>query len=296
LLGAFAFIQPNAIERVRLLVSSVLTGGARSHGDWSGRGRPGEWVLYGTIGQNPALSHFFQPTSVRIFGDRVAYRARYALPANTTEREKPNFQGAYEDVTNVIDCKKSATAMAERSVHNSAGEVISQFKWGNPESLDLAIGQAIPPGSMLAMGQYIMCNRELRTPLLSKENLLKSMKYLVRTAAGNGDIFYGPAKAISNSAYSIELVTAIKFDTDRPFSELFQGAVVGLPRSYRVRADRLQVNCAQRKVQDLKFEFYDSANNWLSLTTPTPVQPIDVAQGTPFESLLNVVCGKGEAN
>lgn len=296
LLGVFAFVQPNVIERVRLLASSMMTGGTRSDDAWSGRGRPGEWVLYGTIGQKPALSHFFQPTSVRIFGDRVVYRARYALPENTTAREKANFQGAHEDVTNVIDCKKSITAMAERIVYSSARQVISQFKWGDPESLDLAIGQTIPPGSMLAMGQYIMCNEELRTQLLSKENIVKNMKHLVRTAAGHGDIFYGPTKAISNSAYPIELVTAIRFDTDRPFTELFPGTVVGLPRSYRIRADRLQLNCVDRKVQDLKIELYDSENNWLSLTTPTPVRPIDVAQGSPFETLLNVVCGVPEPN
>lgn len=298
LLSVFAFVQvpggPNAIERIRLLVSSVMTGSTRSDDGWSGRGRPGEWVLYGTIGQKPALSHFFRPASVRLFGDRVAYTARYALSANTTGKEKANFQGSYEDVTNVIDCKKSATAMAERIVYDSSREIISRFKWGDPEFLDLAIGQTIPLGSMLATGQYIMCNEGLRTQLLSKENLLKNMKYLVRTATGNGDIFYGPTKTILNSAYPIELTTVIKFDSDRPFTELFQGTVVGLPRSFRTRADRLQLSCVDRKVQDLKFEYYDSEDNWLSLTAPNPIEPIDVAQGSPFESLLNVICGAPE--
>ena len=89
---------------------------------------------------------------------------------------------------------------------------------------------------MLALGQYIMCNEELRTPLLSKANLLKDMKFLIRTANGNGDIFYGPTKAISNSAYPIELVTCRSvFDMDRPFTDLFQGTAVGLPRSFRTR-------------------------------------------------------------
>ncbi|MBX9778224.1 MAG: toll/interleukin-1 receptor domain-containing protein [Xanthobacteraceae bacterium] len=295
LLGVWAFVQPGAIERVRQLVASLPTGGT-SPEVWSGRGRPGEWVLYGTIGQGPALSHYFQPASIRFFGDRVAYRARYALLASVTENKKANSQGDYEDVTNVIDCKNSTTAMADRTVYSSAGAVISQSKWGTPEFLDLAIGQAIPPGSMLAIGQYIMCSEDMRTPLLSKQNLVKNMKYLVRTSAGNGDIFHGATKAISDPTYPIELVTAIRFDADRPFTELFQGTVVGLPRNYRTRADRLQLNCADKKIQDVKFEFYDADDHWLSLTTPIPVQPIDVVPGTPFEALLNVACAKREKN
>jgi hypothetical protein len=294
LLGVFAFFQPGAIERVRLLVSSLLTGSTRPDDTWSGHGKPGEWVLYGSVGQKPALAHFFQPASVRVFGDRVAYKTRYVLPDNA--KEKTKFQGAYEDITNIIDCNKSITAMADKAVYNSAGEIISQFRWGDPDTLDLAIGQAIPPGSMLAIGQHMMCSEELRTPLLSRANLIGNMKYLVRTAAGNGDIFYGPTKTLSNSAHRIELVTRILFDADRSFGELFQGPVVGLPRSYRARADLLHLDCTDRKIEDVKFEFYDSDNNWRSVTTPIPVQPIDAAQGSPFETLLNVVCGKRKSN
>ena len=79
----------NAIERARLLVSSMLTGSTRSDDAWSGRGRPGEWVLYGTIGQKPALSHFFQPASVRtLWRSRRLQRALCAVCWRAQRRKR----------------------------------------------------------------------------------------------------------------------------------------------------------------------------------------------------------------
>jgi hypothetical protein len=271
------------VERIRSLIPSTVPGSTRQDDIWSGK--PGEWVMYEFVAVGEAnLAHQFKPASVRIFGDRVAYEARNAMPpANAA-------QGVYETVINVIDCKKSVSALAERTRYNSQQESISHFKWGEPESLDLSIGGPIMPNSILAVAERMLCSEEMRAPLLPKGNV--NMKFLSRTASGDGDISHGPAKTISNSDYKAELVTSIKLDADHPFAELFPGKnIIGLPRSFRTQADRLRLNCAERKAQIVKTERYDSENNLSQIAVLLSVRPVAVAQGTPLALILGNVCG-----
>ncbi len=296
LLIVFAFAQSigfsNAIERIRFLLFSAMSASKNVNEVWGSKA--GEWVMYESatpvIGE-PSVSHYFKPLSVKIIGDRVAYEARYPL-ANAVAIDRPFAQGVYETVTNVIDCKRSIVGIAEKAVYNKANEAISNFKWGEPESLDLSVGVSIAPGSIFAAGQHIICNEQIRTPLLQNVKLPASdMKLLSRTPLGDGDIFYGPARNISNSTY--ELTSVIKSDIDHSLTELFPTAmtVVGLPSSFRVRSDLLQLSCTDRKIRDLKFELYDSQNNWLYISAPITVAPITATQGSPFDSLVAAVCG-----
>src|SRR5947209_5265636 len=145
--------------------------------------------------------------------------------------------------------------MAERTVYNSAKEAISNFKWGDPVVLNLSIGGSIASGSIINVAQHMLCNSQLRMPLLLNNSNLKS---LGRTAQGDGDVFYGPAKSISDATYELKIM--IKMDVDHPFTELYPSGttIVGLPRSFRYRADLIQLTCTDRKILDLKWEHYDS--------------------------------------
>jgi hypothetical protein len=272
------------VERIRSLIPSTVPGSTKQDDIWSGQ--PGEWVVYefGAAGETN-LAHQFKPASVRILGDRIIYEARAAMaPADAA-------QGVYQTVINVIDCKKSVAAMAERTRYNSQQESISHFKWGEPESLDLSIGGSIAPNSINAVAERMLCDEEMRAPLLPKGNA--NMKYLSRAVNGDGDISYGPAKTTSNSDYKVELTTRIKFDTDHPLAELFPGkTIIGLPRSgFRTQADRLQLNCVERKVQNPKTEFYDSKNNLTHLVVRLSAQPFPAARGTPLAGILDSACG-----
>jgi hypothetical protein len=298
LLIGFAIIQTsglyNAIEHIRFPISSVVSENKKPDDIWGGN--PGEWVMYEyttPVAGQPSASHQFRPSSVKIIGDRVTYEARYpVISANATATEKSNTQPLYEVVVQVIDCKKSVTAMAERTVYNSAKEVISNFKWGNPSSFDLSIGGPIPPGSVINVAQHMFCNEQMRTLLLLNERIPnRDVKSLGRTARGDGDIFYGPAKSISNATY--ELKVMIKNDVDHPFTELFTSniTIVGLPRSFRYRADLLQLTCTDRKIRDLKWEHYDSKYNLTYVALPLNPMPVAAAQGSPFDLLLATICG-----
>jgi hypothetical protein len=302
LLAAFISISNlkgrGAIDTLRLAFFRTPPTDSALNAIW--RDTPGEWVMYeystpqGT--KNASLAQYFKPGSVKIYGDRIVFESRYPLlPAPTAPPDKIATQGSYEIVTNVVDCKTSMQAMAKKTSYNSLHEKISDYTWGDPESLNISIGTTINAGSILDVARNIMCHEPLRTPLLQKGQILReSMKFLMRSADGTGDVLYGTATQISNSDYSYELIASIKFDTDRAFTELLTNAtnIIGLPRPYRIRADRLQFNCKDRTVQNHKTEHYDYELNLLHIFAPISLQqPISPNQGTAFDLMLNAVCG-----
>jgi hypothetical protein len=58
----------------------------------------------------PSITHYFKPESVKQFGDRIAFGVRVPLPAGA-EKDTPITQGTYEGATNVVDCTKLAGIM-----------------------------------------------------------------------------------------------------------------------------------------------------------------------------------------
>jgi hypothetical protein len=295
LLAVSVLAQPsrfiNAVELIRLSLFPQRSESATQNGIWSAQ--PGDWVLYGYT--DKLIGYFFQPSSVKTFADAVVYTARFPLKSTSTTMpaEKTLPQPAYEDDRTVLDCKKSLAAIVERTVYNQSGEIISHFKLGDPGSLDLSTGAPINSGSILATAQLIMCDKQLQTPLLSKQQMSETnLSYLSPTLNGNADIFYGPTKPVSNADYQFELLTVLKFQDDHAFSEIFSGNnVLGLQPSYRSLAQTLQLYCKDRKVQAPKMEYYDAEGNRASLVVPIPLKPVDVIANSPFDSLLKIACG-----
>ncbi len=290
LLGlAQAYGFSHALERIRLILFSQTSKTAKQNDIWSSS--PGEWVFYSFDLQPVAF--YFKPSSVQTFGDKVAYIGRFPFkPSNTSAPPQKTSQGAYEDDRTVTDCKKSISLLTERTIYNKSGEIISHFKWAEPDSLDLSVGEPIKPGSILSTAERILCDDQLRTPL-SQQVANTKLSYLTNTVNGDGDIFYGPTKRISESGYQIESLFVVKFREDHGFADLFPGAtIVGLPLSYRTMAEPLQLNCMDRKVQAPKMEYFDQENNLTYLAVPMPVvQPIDVKERSSYGSLLDVICG-----
>jgi hypothetical protein len=225
---------------------------------------------------------------------RVAYEERYAVQQNTDAQgaSQLNRQAIFEDVLNVIDCKKSIAAMAERTAYGTSGEIIARFKWGEPESLDLAIGSSIAPGSMRATAQHLFCSGERRLPLLPKgRDPTAGLKYLGRTQTGDGDIFYDSPILIANPPYQFESLLVVKYDTDHRLQELIPGTVSGITGNFRTRADRIQLSCMEKRFQNLKWEHYDAQMNLTYVMAPISPPTIDVVRGSPIFALLSALCG-----
>jgi TIR domain len=212
------------------------------------KSRPGEWVMYAF--DNKPVAYFIKPSSLKVFGDRVAYTGRYPLHGNVSgASSQSTSQGIYEDQTGVLDCKKSVYVMAERTVYNSAGEIIFHFKYAEPESLDMSNGLTISPGTILTLAQRLLCDEKLRSLLLSRGQFSNiHLSYLANSSDGDGDVFYGPVKSTSNLAYPFEVLLVIKKNGDHDFAAEFPGQNIrGRPSSFHTFAETLQMNCTEKR-------------------------------------------------
>ena len=235
----------NLLERTRSLVSStgVSTepGTMAQNGIW--KSRPGEWIMYG-VDAIP-VAYFLNPSSVKIFGDSVAYTARYPLHSGGSGQS----EGVYQDEVDVLDCKKSVFGEAERTIYNISGETIFHLKSGEPESLDLSNGQPIPSTSMLAIAEHILCDEGLRALVRLKSRLKDvHLSYLSNAQDGDGNLYYGPIKPSSNPAYPIQTLFVSKRSRNHTFTDMFPGQNVrGLPSGYQTIVANIQISCTEKK-------------------------------------------------
>ena len=281
--------------RIQLLLFAKNEASPTQKGIWTSSG---EWALFAI--NNQSTPYYFQPSSVSPLGDTVIYTTRFPMrsanPSGPTDKVFP--QPAYEDGVTVLDCKRAMFALTERTVYNSSGETISHFKYGDPQSL-IVTGQPIGPGSILSIAHKIVCDETLRTPILAKGQLANlKLSYLSVSPNGDGDIYYGPTKEISDSGYRYRLLTVLKYHQDHRFEELFpqNKDPFGLPASYRYFAQYLELNCTERKVQSVKIDNFDSDGNLIYVNAPLVVQPFAVNEGSPFALLLNLACGAAIPN
>jgi hypothetical protein len=279
----------NALERVRLLLSPPMPATAMENDIW--KSSPGEWVMYAI--DNGPLAYYFSPGSVRSFGDKVVYTARFPVkPVSAAS------QSAYQDDRTLLDCKKSMSVLSERTIYDKSGETISHYKRGDPESLDLSNADTVKTGTILVIAEQIMCDEILRTPVLSKDQLTNmEFPYVATTQTGDGDIFHGPVKSISDPAFRIEVLFVAKFHEDHGFAELFSGQTVfGVPSGYRTFAEPIQLDCKNKKMKILKTDYFDRNNNWEYVFAPIGAPPFNVTEGSIFGALMNTVCGTPATN
>ncbi|MGA8613645.1 MAG: toll/interleukin-1 receptor domain-containing protein [Xanthobacteraceae bacterium] len=254
--------------------------------------KPGEWVMF-AVDKNP-IAYYYNPSYVKVFGTNVAYTARIPIKLTNPASGPSEQTAAYDDDELVIDCKRSLWAEAQITFYNKAGEVISHFHRADPETMDLSSsGQPIPAGSILSLAQHLLCDEQLRRPLLTKQQLSNNakMSYLTPTPDGAGDIFFGPPETDQDGKH-FETVTVIKFHENRGIAALFPGqSVLGLPSSFRTEVDRVQGDCIKRKYQNNKTEYFDLQNNLVSVTAPIELKWIDINESAPFGRLFDVACG-----
>ena len=253
--------------------------------------------MYGT--DKAPVAYFLNPSSVKVLGDRVAYTGRYPLHANVSGASSQSTgQGVYEDDTAILDCKKSVFLTTERTIYNNAGERIFHSKSGEPKSADLSNSAAIPTGSLLSVGQYLLCDEQLRTLLLSKAQLnTVHLSYLANAPDGDGNVLYGPIKQTSNPAYPIEVLFVDKKNGDHELAYLFPGQNVrGLPSDYRIAIQNTQINCAERKIFSPVFRYYDADDNLIYLNLQFPPQPLDVVKGSIIDAVVGIACGASALN
>lgn len=251
---------------------------------WSSK--PGEWVMF-ALDHTPA-AYYFSPSSVKMFGDNLVYSARFPLKIiNETE----NQTAVYRDDEAIVGCKTGKWAQAEVTYYNRAGEVASHFKRFDPLTADLSsVGQLLAPASIAAIAQHLLCDEQLRTPLLTRQQSIK-LSFLAPAAAGDGEIFYGAVEASADKNFPFTVLLVTKFQQDKALASDFPGqTILGLPPNYRTAASRVQINCADKKAKFVKTEDYDAENNLIYVVAPMSVQAEDINEGSPLTLLLDLVC------
>ena len=179
------------LDSIRAITSPQTSTIANSTDYWPIK--PGEWVLY-AVDQQP-IGYYFKPGALQVDGDRVTFTARYSSKdrlSNSPDKMTPS-QAAYEDDTTILDCKRSLSLLAEKTVYNKSGEIISHYKRMDLASPNFSAAPQIPSGSILAIGAHLFCDRQLRTPLASELAATK-LSFLSNTTNGEAEIFYGPPK------------------------------------------------------------------------------------------------------
>jgi hypothetical protein len=251
-----------------------------------------EWTMYEfSIDQTSKqkFAQFFKLSTLEQFGDKVAVMTRYPADPSKPLPGITFAEGDYGQDTIVIDCKSPAMAIAEKTLYAETGDVKYHFRWGDPKYLTNSMGMEIHPGSVAQTAQHILCNEELRTPLVSKSDLL-AMNFtpLATTADGRADMFYGPINFGTGSLYPNERTVVIKEHEDH---ELFPGqTVIGVPPSYRTIVEQAQVDCGDSKVSFAKQEYYDASNNLVSLSAPITLVQLNIVPSSPIGLLQRIVC------
>src|SRR6266568_8306649 len=149
---------------------------------------------------------------------------------------------------------------SETAIYNKSGERISHYKGGDPESLNFANANPIPPKSIMSLAQRIACNEQLRTPLLSqRQGKDDNLTYISNTPNGDGVVLYGRPKKISDPDYHSEILIVYRYHDDHDFGELFPNQTIrGLPQKFRTMAQSSRVNCTSKKAEPLKTEYFNA--------------------------------------
>jgi hypothetical protein len=257
-----------------------------------------EWTLFGV--NDAGKPQYLKIGSIRPYGDRVAFQARFLADPNAPLIGTTKFPvGTFGEHTIVIDCKQSIMAVADVKAVSPSGQILGAYKWAaDPELLNLSFGQAITPGQVAVFAKNIVCNDKLRTPLVDKEQL-SSMSFsdLASTTNGDGEIYYqtvqsdGVPKGQRDVIVVIQQITALKVaSVFGPALKLDEGVDLGTYKT-GVFWDRFQ--CQASKVSALKSEFYDESNELKLVSIADLSKELtwsEFADQSPYALLQRIVC------
>jgi hypothetical protein len=232
-------------------------------------------------------------SSVLQIGEKVAVQTRFPVdPLHPLAVDKTFADGDYDEDTLTLDCKTPRMLIAEQTIYGTAGDVKFHWKWGDPQFLDISNSKPFPINSVASVAQHILCDDELRTPLVSKSNLA-SMNFvsLATTSDGQGDMFYAPVNLGAGGSYPSEKTVIVKEHEDHGLADFFKGrSVLGLPSTYRTVVERVRLDCDQTSMTIEKFEYYDDSNNLIYFVAPISPATMHIQPNSPDDLLRHIAC------
>jgi uncharacterized caspase-like protein len=248
-----------------------------------------EWTLYELDGNG--FPHFMKLSSIKQIGARVAVEKRSLVDPAASGRKFP--EGSYSEALTVVDCTAPRIAAAESRISDPTGKVLYAYKWADPQFLDLSTGQSFGPGSIASSTQRIVCDEQMRTPLLGKEELA-AMKFtsLSSTASGDGDVSYALVQSDTAVNGIKEVNVIIKLHNEGEIT--FSSRPISHIPPYRSKGSRMRINCANGAMALTKSEYYSTSNELIYFDTHA-TELGDVQSNSPMGLLRHILCNANEA-
>ena len=258
-----------------------------------------EWTLFQVSDPNLKLPQYLKISSIRQFGDRVAFQQRALADPNSVIGTAKFPAGTYAEGATVIDCKQSILALADIQAVSPSGQKLGgYYKWADPEYLNLSVGITIKPGMVAETAKNIVCDEQLRTPLVSKKQLTAmSFSDLSSTPNGDGEIYYQAIQGDGIPQNQRDAIVIFAQTNDQKVANVFGTGVTQELGTFKtaVHWDRFQ--CQERKVSALKSEYYDTSNKLQYVFAADFSKEriwMEFSDGAPFAVLQRILCGSHE--
>jgi len=256
-----------------------------------------EWTLF-EVG-NKHTPYYVQLSSLQQLGDRAAVRIKEVLDPSvpTTAHGKSFPDAAFGVDVNVYDCTKPRMAVADENIFDRSGKLLFNFKWADPQYLNLSIGVSLQPGSVGMAAKNLVCNGQVGAPLVSKRQMVE-MKFplLASAPSGEGEIFFVKSKANPNDPDEREVTIIFRNFQDHNVKQFFApGTSIPDPPNFRTEVDRILLKCNDNKFLIDKTELWSAQNELVRIAAidhSLPFKYSEFSAGSPNDALQQMVCGK----
>ena len=253
-----------------------------------------DWTLFGYT--KSEIPYYIKFESIRAVGQtRFSAWERSSIDTSLPMRIKDIPAGAYQEDLEVYDCLSSRVWTSEEGYYSKSRELLYHYKWADPEFVE---GTADPvqlaAGSVGATARAIVCNAQLRKPLVTKQQL-QEMKFpsLSTTPAGDGDLYYKLVDDSSTSSDSHQVLIISHFNMDKNFLENS-----GVPKidelidvKYRFIVTLAQMGCAENKITTIKTEYYTPDYDFFNILLPDSAHDVsNFIEKSPLGLLQRMIC------
>jgi hypothetical protein len=199
-------------------------------------------------------------------------------------------------VLDVYDCDTPAFWESEVTYYSKANEVIYHYKWADPGLVErVAEPMKIAEGSISASTRHLVCDEQLRTPAVTKDEL-SAFKFvsLASTPAGDGDLFYKivePKMGVSDPKVLLIVRPREKKNLSDAVGPNTAAALQGL--TFVTVINMLRIDCKNSKSTGIKLEYYTETNSLVEIAAVDPTKPgsvADIKPKSPLALLHDIAC------
>ena len=281
-----AYLQKNPESLLRPELVHAISSLLRSEHD--------EWTVFG-LALPKNLPVYVRINSIEQFGDSVAADIKMVLDQSSTDHPP---EGAYQVVRDVFSCKDQILRAAENTIFDERDNILSHYKWAEPEFLEKMVDPtAITPGSVFYFVRNILCDDQLRTPLVQKQQLLTAkFQSIASTPAGDGEIYYKLYRNDLNVGEN-QVIFIVRFNKDKDPKEAPEFQNLGVTSSIRTTMTLAAMDCTSKRGFNRKIEFYDASGGLIAMVAEDRSKArswFEIVDKSPMGLVRRIVCHEDE--